>query len=65
VHQPLLGRGPGRPKVQRIRGCMEKRATKKKVRCKRCGRLGHFQKSCKEPEEAKKGKGKPTSHCCD
>ena len=48
VYPPLLGRGPGRPKVQRIRGCLEKRATKKKVKCKRCGALGHFAKTCKD-----------------
>ena len=64
VHQPLLGRGPGRPKVQRIRGCMEKRATKKKVRCKRCGGLGHFQKSCKEPEVGQDGERGPCRNHC-
>jgi hypothetical protein len=46
VHPPLLGRGAGRPKTQRIRGCLEKQATKKKVRCKRCGGFGHFKKTC-------------------
>ena len=48
VHPPLLDRGPGRPKVQRIRGCLEKRATKKKVKCSRCHALGHFAKTCKD-----------------
>ena len=55
VHPPLLGRGPGRPKVQRIRGCMEKRTTKKKVKCSRCRALGHFAKTCKEPEVGEDG----------
>ena len=55
VHPPLLGRGPRRPKVQRISGCMEKNATKKKVRCKRCGELGHFAKSCKDAEVDEEG----------
>ena len=50
VHPPLLGRGPGKPKVQRIRGYMEQSATKKKVRCRRCGVLGHFAKTCKDAE---------------
>jgi hypothetical protein len=35
VHPPLLGRAPGRPKVQRIRDSIEKNQTKKKVRCTR------------------------------
>jgi hypothetical protein len=35
VHPPLLGRAPSRPKVQRIRGSIEKNQTKKKVRCTR------------------------------
>jgi len=43
----LLGRAPGRPKVLRQSGCLEKRATKKKVRCHRCGGFGHFAKTCK------------------
>jgi len=47
VYPPLLGRAPGRPKVQRQRGCLEKNANKKKVRCKRCGGFGHFAKTCK------------------
>jgi hypothetical protein len=35
VWPPLLGRAPGRPKVQRIRDSIEKNQTKKKVRCTR------------------------------
>jgi hypothetical protein len=59
VHPPLLGRGPGRPKVQRIRGSMEKNATKKKVRYKRCGEFGHFAKTCKDPEVGEDGERGP------
>ena len=59
VHPPLLGRGPRRPKVQRISGCMEKNATKKKVRCKRCGEHGHFAKTYKDPEVGEDGERGP------
>jgi hypothetical protein len=38
------------PKVIRIRGCLEKNSTKKKVKCHRCRGFGHFAKTCKEPE---------------
>lgn len=37
----------GHPKVQRKRGCLEKNPNKKKVKCKRCGGFGHFEKTCK------------------
>ena len=47
VYPPLLGRAPGRPKVQRTRGCLEKNANKKKVKCSRCQGFGHFAKTCK------------------
>jgi len=47
VFPPLLGRGAGRPKVQRQRGCLEKMASKKKVKCRRCGYFGHFSKTYK------------------
>ena len=47
VFPPLLERAAGRPKVVRQRGCLENRANKKKVRCKRCGGFGHFFKTCK------------------
>lgn len=50
VYPPTLGRRPGMPKVQRIRGCLEKNSTKKKVKCHRCGNFGHFGKTCKELE---------------
>lgn len=55
VYPPLLGRRPGRPKVVRIRGCLEKNSSKKKVRCHRCGNFGHFAKTCKEPELGQDG----------
>jgi hypothetical protein len=51
VFPPVLGRPPGRPRVQRIRGCLENNPNKKKVKCKRCGTFGHFAKTCKNPEE--------------
>jgi hypothetical protein len=44
VFPPVLGRPPGRPRVQRIRGCLENNPTKKKVRCKRSVDFGHFAK---------------------
>jgi len=55
VYPPILGRRPGRPKVQRIRGCLEKNSTKKQVKCHRCGAFGHFAKTCKEPELGQNG----------
>ena len=42
IFPPLLGRPPGRPRVQRIRGYLEWKANKKKVKCKRCGDFDHF-----------------------
>ena len=50
---PLQKRAAGRPRVVRIRGSMEQRANKKKVRCRRCKGFVHFQKTCKlvEPTE--------------
>lgn len=48
VLPPLVKRAPGRPKVQRIRGCFELNVNKKKVKCTRCGGFGHFTKTCKE-----------------
>ena len=55
VWPPLLGRAAGRPRVVRIRGSNEKNATKKKVRCKRCGDFGHFARTCKMPELGEDG----------
>ena len=59
VYPPLLGRGAGRPKVVRQRGCLEKNANKKKVKCPRCGDFGHFQKTCKMPEVGEDGERAP------
>jgi hypothetical protein len=55
VHPPLMGRSAGRPMVQRIRGCLETNASKKKVKCKRCGNFSHFAKTCKMPEQGQDG----------
>jgi len=51
VCPPLQKRAPGRPKVQRIRGALEK-GPKRKVRCSRCKGYGHFAKTCKLAEPA-------------
>jgi hypothetical protein len=59
VRPPLLGREVGRPKVQRQRGCLEKRASKKKVKCKRCGDFGHFAKTCKLAKIGEDGERAP------
>jgi len=59
VYPPLLGRGAGRPKVVRQRGCLEKNANKKKVKCPRCGDFSHFQKTCKMPEVGEDGERAP------
>ena len=59
VFPPLLGRGAGRPKVQRYRGCLEKNASKKVVRCKRCRGTGHFEKTCKLAEIGEDGERAP------
>jgi hypothetical protein len=55
VHPPLMGRSAGISKVQRIRGWLETNASKKKVKCKMCGNLGHFAKTCKLPEQGQDG----------
>jgi len=55
VFPPLQKRAPGRPKVQRIRGALEK-GPKKKVRCSRCNGYGHFAKTCKLAEPAELAK---------
>ena len=59
VFPPLLGRGAGRPKVQRYRGCLEKNASKKVVKRKRCGDFGHFEKTCKLAEIGEDGERTP------
>ena len=59
VFPPLLGRGAGRPKVQRHRCCLEKRASKKTVKCRRCEDFGHFSKTCKETEIREDGERAP------
>ena len=50
---PIQKRGAGRPRVVRIRGTMEERANRKKVKCSRCKGFRHFAKTCKlaEPTE--------------
>ncbi|KAF0919468.1 hypothetical protein E2562_029593 [Oryza meyeriana var. granulata] len=53
VHPPRQKRGPRRPRVKRIRGCLE--ANRRRVRCKRCKAFGHFEKTCKLAEPAKEG----------
>ena len=40
VFPPLLGRAAGRPRVQRIRGCLEGKATNKKLNVKGVETLG-------------------------
>uniref|UniRef100_I1QU88 CCHC-type domain-containing protein n=1 Tax=Oryza glaberrima TaxID=4538 RepID=I1QU88_ORYGL len=59
VHVPKQKRGAGRPRVQTIRGFLE--PGRKRVKCKRCKRFGHFEKTCKlaEPADA----DDMSSHC--
>jgi len=45
VFPPVLGRPPRRPRVQRIRVCLENNPNMKKVKCKMCGTFGHFAKN--------------------
>lgn len=49
LYPPRQKRGPGRPRVQRIRGFLE--PGRRTVRCKRCGGTGHFAKTCKLAEQ--------------
>ena len=51
VNPPIQEKRPeGRPRVQRIRGFLEDPG-RKVVKCKKCGRKGHFQKTCNLPPE--------------
>ncbi|KAF0906251.1 hypothetical protein E2562_009255 [Oryza meyeriana var. granulata] len=50
VHPPRQKRGVGRPRVQRIRGCLE--PGRRRVMCRRCKGFGHFEKTCKLAEPA-------------
>jgi len=43
-------RAASRPRVVRIRGSMEQRANRNKVKCRRCNGFGHFEKTCKFAE---------------
>jgi zinc finger SWIM domain-containing protein 3 len=45
VHPPLMKRPPGRPKKERIPGCLELRTRRQK--CKRCKQFGHQERTCK------------------
>ena len=44
---PVLKRAAGRPRSRRIKSVAEG-GSKKRKRCKRCGQLGHMQKTCNE-----------------
>jgi uncharacterized C2H2 Zn-finger protein len=44
---PVLKRAAGRPRTRRIKAADEG-GTRKKKKCKRCGQLGHMQKTCNE-----------------
>lgn len=55
MHPPLLQREARRPRMQRIRGFMEKRAAEKKVRSNRCRYFGPSAKTCKMAEVAEDG----------
>ena len=44
---PVLKRAAGRPRSRRIKSVAEGGSRKRK-RCKRCGQLGHMQKTCNE-----------------
>ena len=42
-----MKRPPGRPRKERIPGCLELRTRKQK--CKRCKQFGHQERTCKRP----------------
>ncbi|KAG2593180.1 hypothetical protein PVAP13_5NG110303 [Panicum virgatum] len=44
---PVLKRAAGRPRSRRIKSVAEGGSRKRK-KCKRCGQLGHMQKTCNE-----------------
>jgi len=44
---PVLKRAAGRPRSRRIK-LVAKGGSRKRKRCKRCGQLGHMQKTCNE-----------------
>jgi hypothetical protein len=48
VFPSVIKRPPGRPRKERIPGCLE--ANKKRQRCKRSRKLGHQQRTCKEDD---------------
>jgi hypothetical protein len=46
---PVLKRAAGRPRSRRIKGAEEGgKATRKQMKCKRCGQFGHMMKTCNE-----------------
>nr|CAD1818535.1 unnamed protein product [Ananas comosus var. bracteatus] len=51
VLPPILNRPAGRPRNKRIRGSDEM-TIRKRHRCKRCNKLGHRAKTCKNPVDA-------------
>jgi hypothetical protein len=46
VLPPKIKRPPGRPRKERIPGCLE--LGSKRQQCKRCKQFGHQQRTCKE-----------------
>ncbi|XP_020092829.1 uncharacterized protein LOC109713241 [Ananas comosus] len=51
VLPPILNRPAGRPRNKRIRA-PDEMAIRKRHRCKRCNKLGHRAKTCKNPVDA-------------
>jgi SWIM zinc finger len=48
VLPPLMKRSAGRPRKERIFGCLEPK--KKRQQCKKCKQFGHQQRTCKNDE---------------